>query len=289
LIEPITALLRYAAPVGIAALGETIGQKSGVINIGLEGMMITSAYSAMVVTQVTNSPWAGLVAGVLAAVLLALLQAFFTLRLAADQVVVGTAINLLGLGLTGTLYRMRYGSSGQLLSVPRIPQFAQGFDAVLIFWLVAVVALTLLLFKTKWGLVLRASGEHPPSVVASGFSPLKMRLIAILIGGALAGLAGSYLALGVAGSFAENMTSGRGFVALAMVTFGRWKPVWVFAASLLIGYADSLQFELRARGIALPPQALIALPYVLALVVLTVVGRGTAVPGSLTKPYVKEG
>ena len=285
MIDALTNLLRYSAPIGLAALGETVGQKAGVINIGLEGMMVTSAYFAMVATQVTGSPWLGMLAGVFAAVVLAALQAFFTLKLAADQVVVGTALNLFGLGLTGTLFRMRYGNSGQLLSVARIPQFGGGFDAVLIAWIVAVACLTWLLFRSNWGLVLRATGEYPPAVVAIGFSPLTVRLHAVLVGGAFAGLAGSYLALGVAGSFAENMTAGRGFVALAMVTFGRWKPVWVFAASLVIGYADSLQFELQARGIGLPPQLFIALPYILVLAVLVVVGKGTSVPSALARPY----
>jgi simple sugar transport system permease protein len=183
---------------------------------------------------------------------------------------------------------MRYGNSGRLLSVPRVPQFGPGWDAVLVFWILAAVALTWILFRSNWGLVVRATGEYPPAVVASGYSPLKMRLQAVLAGGALAGLAGAYLALGVAGSFTENTTAGRGFVALAMVTFGRWKPVWVFFASLMIGYADSLQFELQARGIGLPPQVFIALPYVLALAVLVVVGKGTSVPAALAKPYRAE-
>lgn len=287
MIEPIVALLRYAAPVGIAALGETVGQRAGVLNIGLEGMMITSAYVAVVVTQSTGSCWLGLLAGVVSAVALALLQALFTIKLAADQVVVGTAINLFGLGLTSTLYRLRFGSSGQLLSVPKFPRFGDGLDLVLIGWLLVVGVVTWMLFRSNWGLVVRATGEYPPATVASGFSPAKLRLQAVLIGGVLAGVAGAYLSLGIAGSFAENMTAGRGFVALAMVTFGRWKPIWVLGASLLIGYADTLQYELQAKGIALPPQALLAFPYLLALVVLVVIGKGTAVPGSLGQPYEK--
>lgn len=288
MIDAIVGLLRYAAPVGIAALGESVGQKSGVINIGLEGMMVTSAYFAMFVTQSTGSPWIGLAAGVAIGVLLAAFQGLFTLVLLADQIVVGTALNLLGLGLTGTLYQVRYGSSGQLLSVPRVPRFGPDLDLVIVFWTLAVLVLSFLLFRSKWGLVLRASGEYPAAVRANGFSPVVLRAHAVLIGGAFAGLAGAYLALGIAGSFAENMTAGRGFVALAMVTFGRWKPVWVFFASLLIGFADSLQFELQARSIGWPPQFFIALPYVLALAVLVFVGKGAAAPEALGQPYRRE-
>ncbi|MBS1723201.1 MAG: ABC transporter permease [Armatimonadetes bacterium] len=282
------SVLRYASVVGYAALGESVGQRSGVINIGLEGTMITSSYFAMIVALSSGSPWLGILAAIAVGVLCGFLQAFFILRLRADQVVVGTALNLLGLGLTGTLYRARFGTSGQLLSVPRLPTFGPGLDAVLLLWLVLVGIVTWALFKTNWGLALRAAGEYPEAVEASGFRPLMLRLQGLSVSSALSGLAGGYLALGIAGAFAENMTAGRGFVALAMVTFGRWHPIGVFAASVLIGYADSLQFELQARQVALPPQFFVSLPYLLALVVLIVAGRGTRVPAALGEPYPRE-
>lgn len=279
--EFVSNILRYSAPVGIAALGETLGQRSGVINIGLEGMMITSAYAGMVATQASHSPIIGILAGMGSGIALGILQSVFTLRLASDQIVTGTAINLLGLGLTGTLYRMTYGHSGQLLSIPKIPQLPGGFDFVLFAWILLSFCLLLVLSKTKYGLVLRTCGERPDVAKSLGFSVRKIQFQAALVGSGLAGLAGSYLSLGIAGSFAENMTAGRGFIALAMVTFGRWNPIGVFGASLFIGYVDSLQFELQAKGVSLPPQLFIALPYVLALVVLIFLGRGTAVPESL--------
>ena len=282
-VEFISNLLRYSAPVGIAAMGETLGQRAGVINIGLEGMMISSAYAGMVASQTSHSPLVGVLAGALTGLVLAAVQSFFTLKLAADQIVCGTAINLLGLGLTGTLYRMNYGNSGQLLSVPKIPQLAGGLDFILICWILLTLAMMFVLFRTKIGLAVRACGEKPEVVTSIGFSVIKLRFLSLCIGGVLAGVAGAYLSLGIAGSFAENMTAGRGFVALAMVTFGRWNTIGVFCASLFIGYADSLQFELQAKGVNLPPQLFIALPYVLALAVLIVVGRGTAVPESLGK------
>jgi simple sugar transport system permease protein len=139
--------------------------------------------------------------------------------------------------------------------------------------------------RTKLGLALRAAGEFPEAVAASGFSVLKLRFGAMLVGGALGGLAGAYLSLGISGSFAENMTAGRGFVAIAMVTFGRWKPIWVLAASMLVGYAVSLQFVFQSKGWNIPFQLLSAAPYVLALLVLVAAGRGSASPAALGKSF----
>ncbi|MBS1713957.1 MAG: ABC transporter permease [Armatimonadetes bacterium] len=285
MLDAVFLVLRTSAPVGLAALGETVGQKSGVLNIGLEGMMLTAAYAGMAVSQATGSPYVGLAAGVVAGTGLALFQGWFTLKSAADQVVCGTAVNLLGLGLTGTLYRSKYGASGQLLSVPTVPRAPWGADLVLLIWILAVVAAAYWLFRTKRGLALRATGEYPPAVVAAGYSPETFRWLGAVVSGAFAGLAGAYLCLGVAGSFAENMTSGRGFVALAMVTFGRWKPWWVFAASVLIGAADAYQYTLQAQGSAMPPQFFLALPYVLALGVLVFAGKGASAPAALGEPF----
>lgn len=280
-------LLQYAAPVAIAALGETVVQRSGVINIGLEGTMLVGAYFGMTVSLGTGSPWLGLGAAILAGILLMAVTGAFTVSLAADQVVVGTAVNLFALGLTGTLFRARFGASGKLLSVPSVPQWHH-LDAVILVLVLATPLLWWLLRGTGWGLALRAAGEYPKSVEASGFSVTRLRYAACLIGGLFGGLAGGYLALGIAGSFTENMTAGRGFMAIAMVTFGRWRPGWVFAAALLIGLAESLQFWLQAMGVNAPYQLMIALPYIVSLLVLVVVGKGTQAPAALGVPYSRE-
>lgn len=277
-------LLMFSAPVAIAAAGEAVHQLSGSINIGLEGMMLGGAYSAMAVTLATGNPWIGLAAGVAVGLALSALQSVFTLKLARDQVVVGTALNLLALGVTGTLFRIRFGESGQLLSVPTLPKFA-GTDGAVVLSVVVALFLAWAIRKSGWGLALRAAGEYPQAVEATGFSVLRLRLGASLIGGAMAGLAGAYLCVGVAGSFAENMTQGRGFVAIAMVTFGRWNVVWVFLASLLVGYAESLQFGMQSGGSKVPFQFFLALPYLLALFVLFVAGRGGRAPAALAQPY----
>jgi ABC-type uncharacterized transport system permease subunit len=280
-------LLIFAAPIALAALGETVGQRAGIINIGLEGVMLLAAFAGAMVALQTGSPAVGLVAGTAAGLALTMAFAWFSIRLAVDQIVVGTALNLLALGLTNTLFRKQFGQSGQLLSVPTLPRW-EGVDAVIVLMLVLVPLVSWLMHRTNWGLSIRAVGENPVAVEAAGFSVPRLRFGAMAISGTLAGLAGAYLAIGVTGSFAENMTAGRGFVAIAMVTFGRWKPWYVFAASLLIGYAESLQFTLQARGSAVPYQLLLAMPYVLALLVLVFVGRSSPAPAALTVPYRRE-
>lgn len=281
---PLAALLVYATPVALAALGETVNQKAGSLNIGIEGAMLSGAYFGMLAALATGSPGVGLVVGAASGLLFCLVQAFFTVALSVDQVVVGTALNLLALGLTGTLFRARFGESGALLDVPTLSKFG-GVDAVVILTVVLVPAVALLLFRTRWGLAVRAAGEYPEAVEASGYSVDRLRLAALLVCGAMAGLAGAYLVVGIAGSFATNMTAGRGFIAIAMVTFGRWNPVWTFGACLLIGALDALQYVFQAKGIGIPFQALIALPYIVALLVLLGVGRGPAAPAALGRPF----
>ncbi|MBL8059323.1 MAG: ABC transporter permease [Chthonomonas sp.] len=276
-------LLRFAAPVALASLGESVGQRSGVLNIGLEGMMLTGAYTGMLATRQTGNPWVGVLAGIVAAMVLGLVQSYFVLWRQADQVVAGTAINLLALGLTGASYRRIFGESGELLSIPTISN-----HALIAFMLISVPALAWLLFRSKWGLAVRAAGEHPEAVAASGFSVIRLRLQASLIAAFYAGLAGAHLSIVNAASFQEELTKGRGFIAIAIVTFGRFNPIWAFVASLIIGGAEVLQYRLQAQGIQAPPQFFLALPYVLALLVLVFVGKGGRAPQALAVPYRKD-
>lgn len=280
----IPTTMAYAMPVAFAAVGETVCQTSGIINIGLEGGMLSGAFFGMLASYSTGCPWLGVLAGALAGLLVSLIYVWFTVRLAADQVVVGTALNLLVLGVTGTLYRAQFGQSGQLLSVPRVPNWG-GVDPLMILLVVSVPLVWFLLNRTAWGLAARGVGEYPSAVEAVGWSPTRIRTTAVAFGGLYAGLAGAYLSLVLAGSFAENMTAGRGFVAIAVVTFGRWRAGWVFAAALLIGFVDSLQFQFQAMGMHLPFQLFIALPYLVALVVLVVVGNGTSGPTALGRAF----
>ncbi|MHB8635954.1 MAG: ABC transporter permease [Fimbriimonadaceae bacterium] len=283
-MNELIAVLPYAAPVAFAALGETVGERTGVINIGLEGTMLISAYGGLFGATHCHGALAlpgGLALACLLGMLLAVGSGLFTILLDADQVVVGTAINLLALGVTGTLFRAAYGRTGALLSVPVLSRVG-GVDLALIALLAAVPAVWFLLHRTRWGLAARSIGEYPNAAQAAGYSVTRIRMQAAVLGGALAGLGGGYLVLGTTGGFTENMTSGRGFVAIALVTFGRQNPFLVFGAALLIGYLDALQLHLQAAGSGLPREFLLALPYAVALLVLVVAGnsrvrnRGTA-------------
>lgn len=277
-------VLMFSTPVALAAIGESINQRAGTMNIGLEGSMLAGAYFGMLVTKGTGSPWLGMSVGVAIGLLLSALQGLAILQMLADQVVVGMATNLLALGVTGSMFRQEFGQSGQLLSVPRLAPVL-GSDPVALMVLPLALVATLLLMRSQWGLALRGCGEYPDAVLAAGYSPAMFRWQGLLLSGAFAGAAGAYLAVGIAGSFAENMSSGRGFVALAMVTFGRWAPIWVAAASLLVGSAENMQYVLQARGWNIPHQVLVAAPYLLALAVLIVTGKGALAPRSLGLPW----
>lgn len=279
-----TSLLMFMTPVALAALGETVGQRSGVLNIGLEGTMLLGAFLGMIVSLHSGSPWLGVAAAAAGGLATAALLGGLCVGLGADQVVAGTGINLLVLGVTGALFRAEFGQSGQLLSVPKLPSW-NGLDVVSVGTVALALLLALLFARSGWGLVVRACGEEPDAVEASGFSSSSIRLGALAVGGVLGGVAGAYLSLGIAGSFAENMTAGRGFVAIAMVTFGRWNPIGVLAAAAGIGYLDSLQYTLQSRGSTMPFQLFLALPYLAALAVLVAAGRGRAAPAALGIPY----
>lgn len=287
MLDALTNLVRYACPVALAATGEAVGQTAGVLNIGLEGTMLSASFAALLTDLATKNPWLALLVGMVAGLVVGLAQAWFTVRQAADPVVVGTAVNLISLGVTSTAYRVKFGGAGQLLRVPTLPQ-AAGWDAVMPLSIALAIAGSVALSRTRWGLLARAAGEYPRAVTAAGFSVLKTRLQAIVAASALAGLGGAYLTVGVVGSFAENMTAGRGFLALAIVTFGRWKPIWVLGAALLVGAADWGQYALQTSGIGVPSQLLRALPYLLALAVLLVAGSGTQTPAALGQPYEGE-
>ncbi|OWU66284.1 MAG: hypothetical protein CBB60_000305 [Armatimonadetes bacterium Cent15-Ar3] len=278
-------ILRYAAPIAFAAVGETASQRAGMINIGLEGTMLTSAFVATKVSLATGSPWVGIIVGAVAGLILALLTGVLTIRMQQDQVVVGTAVNLLCFGLCGMLFERWNGATGQLLSLPPLPKFAGGLDVVLLLLVVSAVAISFALFRTEWGLRARAAGEYPASLEAAGYSVIRTQFQALLISGLMAGLGGAYYAIGVAGSFAPDMISGRGFMAIAIVTFARWKPIWGLLSACLVGYFESLQYQLQMTHQDIPKSLLIALPYAATLLILVFSGRSSNAPAALGQPY----
>lgn len=274
-------LLPYLAPVLFASAGELVSQKAGVVGIHTEGMMLGAALVAVVVGVRTGSPWLGLLAGIGAAIALMLVFAVLTLGWGEDQVVVGTGVNLLSLGGTAAIFRVEFGTSGALVSAPG---FGGGIDAVLIVGSLLVLVLGPMLQRTRFGLALRGAGESPEAVTAGGLSVVRIRLAALTIAAAFVGLGGAYLALGVAGSFAPGMTGGRGFVALALVSFGRWRLWPTLAGAALVGLGEAGQFWIQART-QIPSQILLMLPYVLTLAVLVVAGPGSRAPLALGRAY----
>lgn len=281
--------VRTATPLALAALGETLVERAGVINIGLEGAVIAGALAALAGAGALGVG-AGFAAAALAGVAVAALFAVFAVTLRADQIITGTAVTMFALGLTGSLYRAAYGASGAALRVPTAPAwrvpglsrlpvvggalFAQPLVTYLVY--AAVPALWWWLYRTHAGLALRAVGENPAAAIAAGISPARSRWGALLVGGALGGLCGGTLVLAQVGTFAEGMSAGRGFIAIAVVALGRWHPVGVALAALLFGAASALQFLFQAMGWAVPYQIFLALPYVLTLLALAVWKRSAA-------------
>ncbi|MGQ0765296.1 MAG: ABC transporter permease [Gemmatimonadota bacterium] len=281
--EFFAAMVRAATPLAFAALGEAVSERAGVINVGLEGVIIGGCLGAAI-GAASGNVWLGVALGCLSGVALASVFGVFAISLRADQILAGTALTIGAYGLTGTLYRSAFGSTGIGLSLPTLAPVevpilsslpvvgpALFHQPVLTYLLyAATVACTWVVFRTRAGLSLRAVGEYPPAAIAAGIDPQRVRWAALLTGGALGGLGGATLVLAQTGTFAEQMSAGRGFIAIGIVALGRWHPAWVLGSSLLFGAASALQVQLQATGSGLPYQLFLALPYVLTLLVLAI-------------------
>jgi simple sugar transport system permease protein len=291
------ASVRTATPLAYAALGELVAERAGVINIGLEGAIISGAFGALVCAGI-GGVWSGFAGAALAGVLVAVVFALFVVTLRTDQIITGTAISMLGLGLTGTLYRTVYGSAGASLHVPTIAPVAvpvlsavpvigpAAFDQPVVTYALYAILPVLVwwFYRSAAGLALRAVGEHPEAAMGAGISPDRTRWAALLFGGAMGGLAGGTLVLAQVGTFAEGMSAGRGFIAIAVVVLGRWTPLGVAGAALVFGAASALQTIAQTTGWQMPYQVPLAFPYVLTLVLLASVRARTAAPAALGRP-----
>lgn len=285
----IFSTIRLATPLLLAALGGLFSERAGVINIALEGLMLAGAFTAAAVTHFVGSPWVGLLAGVAAGVLVAAIHAVACIRFRADQVVTGTAINILMLGVPAFVSGALFASTG---STPQIPKedLIPWTPIVLAFALVPVV--WYVLYRTPFGLRLRAVGENPEAADAAGISVRRIRYTGVLISGALAGLGGAYLSIGQSSLFTRNMTSGRGFIALAALIFGKWRPVQTMLACLLFGFTEAMAIQLQGvkmpSGDEIPNQFIQIIPYLLTIIVLAgFIGLSRA-PRALGIPYEKE-
>jgi simple sugar transport system permease protein len=287
----VASALALGTPLLLAALGELVCERAGVINIGVEGLMLTGAFAGFLAAWSTGSPLAGMAAAGIAAALLGLVFAIWVVGLDGDQVVAGAALNILALGLTGVAYRAVFGVTGAALSVPTFQPIALPGEAA---WMAPLrqpapvwVALGLVpvvwivLARTRLGLALRAVGEAPEAAASVGVAVAAMRVGAVVVGAILAGIGGGYLSLAYSNTFVEGMSAGRGFIALAIVVFGRWRPFGVLAGSLVFGAASAGQFHLQAAGVAVSYHLLLMLPYVLTLAVLAFASGSAAAPAAL--------
>jgi ABC-type uncharacterized transport system permease subunit len=280
--------LRVSTPLIFAALGGMFSERSGVINIALEGMMLIGAFAAAVGTFVAHSPWLGSACGMAAGAALAAVYALFVIRLRADQIVAGTAINMLAMGLTPFLCKILYDVTG---STPAIPLNERFESAPLYLSWALVVACFLWMKYTSTGLWVKFAGEHPQALDAAGIRVNRVRWMAVLTSGALAGMGGASLSIFLSSSFSRDMTAGRGFMALAALIFGKWKPLPTALACLLFGFADAVQIRLQGvpvwGGTVIPVQFIQILPYLVTVLVLAgFVGRSRP-PKALGTPFQK--
>jgi ABC-type uncharacterized transport system permease subunit len=290
--------IRLGTPLMCAGVGEIASERAGVVNVGLEGMMLCGAFGGALGAYATGSPWIGLLAAVAAGLLAAALQAFFSVLLAVDQVIVGIGLNAGSLGVTTYAARVVFGMEKpqlagfapiQLPGLTDLPivgsLFAQSVPAYLVYLLVPVA--TFILLRTRWGLALRAVGEHPEAAASAGISVARTRCAAVLLCGALAGLAGSFFSLVQLNTFVEAMIGGRGFIVLAVVIVGRWSPWRAALAALLFGALDAVALRAQALSVGLPYQLLLALPYLTTLAAYWLSGRAGA-PAALGRAFVRD-
>lgn len=294
------ASIKIATPILFAALGESIAEKAGFMNIGIEGMMIVGAWAAFLSTVFTGSLWLGFFVGAMAAGLIALIAGWICISRGADQIVTGIMLNLFCLGLTSVTFRAIFLTRPVPTLVPiatyRVPLLADipymgkilfehspltylGFALVPIFWI--------MLNRTVLGLKIRAVGEKPEAADAAGVNVYGVRYFAITLGGMMAGLGGGVLSIGQLGLFSEFMTGGRGFIALAVVVFARWDPVKILAASVLFGFAEAAQARLQALKAPIPHEFLLMLPYILTIVVLIGMTGKASYPRAIGVPFLK--
>jgi simple sugar transport system permease protein len=297
----LAAMLRFATPLIFGALGGIVSERSGVVNIGIEGMMLMGCYFGIYGADVGDSWVIGLIVAMVAGGVFALVHAVFSITLRADQIVGGVAINLLALGITGYLFVERYGDQGTPDNISRVPDVTLpgikdiGFlgDAIgktnLLTWIsiLLVIALAVFLFRTRGGLRLRSVGEHPRAAETVGLSVIRTRYLAVIASGVLAALGGAYLSIGFLGSFNQNLTAGRGYIALAVVICGRWRPGGALAFACLFGFSSAIAQRLPTfseSGAVLFQ----ALPYVLTIIAVAgVIGRSRP-PAAVGQPYTRE-
>ena len=286
--------LMYSTPLAFAAIGGVICERSGIVNIGLEGMMSIGAFTGVAVGYYTGSPWLGFLCGGLAGGLLALLHAVASITFMADQTVSGIAINLIGPGLSLFFSRLLFHGATTTLPVPKklpklinIPSINFNVDITVLLALIVVITAWFIMRRTKWGLRIRALGEHPAAVDTLGVSVYKSRYACVILSGILAGFGGASVTLAIISQFTPTAISGQGFIALAAVIFGKWRCSGAYLACLLFGFAQALVVVLGGGNLIIPSDILAMLPYILTIVVLVLFVGNSSAPKASGKPYKK--
>ncbi|MBX3570268.1 MAG: ABC transporter permease [Rhizobiaceae bacterium] len=291
-----------ATPLLIAALGELVVERSGVLNLGVEGMMVMGAVCGFAGAALTGSAWLGVVAGILAGAVFSLLFAFLTLSIATNQVATGLSLTILGLGLSGMIGESFVGSAGLRLpslhlpglsDIPLVGKLLFGQDPIFYMSIALTAGVIWFLFRTRTGLTLRSIGDNHSSAHALGIPVIRYRYLAVMFGGACAGLAGAHLSLVYTPQWVENMTAGRGWIALALVVFASWRPLRVLAGAYLFGAVTIGQLHAQALGLGIPSQLLSSLPYLATVVVLVLISRNRRLtmmntPASLGRAFVPD-
>ena len=291
-----------ATPLLIAALGELVVERSGVLNLGVEGMMVMGAVSGFAAAQLTGSPWLGMIAAIIVGALFSQLFGILALTLVTNQVATGLALTLLGLGLSGLIGESFVGQAGiklpslyipGLFEIPLIGRLLFGGDPIFYLSIILTIAVIWFLFRTRAGLTLRSVGDSHTSAHALGIKVIGIRYLAVMFGGACAGLAGAHLSLVYTPQWVENMTAGRGWIALALVVFASWRPLRLVAGAYLFGAVGILQLHAQAMGFGIPSQLLSALPYLATVVVLVLISGNRRLtmmntPASLGRPFVPD-
>lgn len=298
----ILTIATAATPLLIAAIGELVVERSGVLNLGVEGMMVIGAVVGFAVSLSTGSPWLGVLAAIIAGVLFSLIFAFMTLTLVTNQVATGLALTLAGLGLSGLIGELFVGQAGVKLASVNIPYLVDlpivgrllfGQDPIFYLSFILVAAVSWFLFKTRAGLTLRSVGDNHTSAHALGIPVVKVRYLAVMFGGACAGLAGAHLSLVYTPQWVENMTAGRGWIALALVVFASWRPWRIVGGAYLFGAMTIGQLHAQALGLGIPSQLLSSLPYLATIIVLVLISGNRRLtmmntPASLGRPFVAD-
>ncbi len=304
IVGVLAAMIRISTPLLLAALGEVVTERSGILNLGVEGMMLTGAFVAFLVANRTGSLMLAILAAMLGGGVMSLIMAYMAINLGVNQVVAGMSLNLLGSGITGFWLRYVFTDTSieaiptvEVLSRLKIPflskipyvgevLFSQGILTYAAFLLVPVV--WFLLSRTKYGLRIRSAGEDPRAVDMRGLSVVRLQYAATVFGGAMAGLAGAFVSVGSSIRFVPDMTAGRGWLAIVIVIAGNWKPSRIMLAAMVFAFLDAFQLQLQGVGMQVPYQFLLALPYIVAIVVVMGARARSVAPGHLGLPYARE-